>query len=266
LRAVFILCDGTVANGTALVNGLYEELPKDVITSGGLAGDGERFETTWVADENGMPTTGQITAVGLYGDNIDINAGCQGGWDLFGPERIITRSSGNVLYEIDHKPALELYKTYLGERASELPASALLFPLAISSGDEDRAPLVRTILGIDEEQNSLTFAGDVPEGWTAQLMRANLDHLVDGAYAAGTNLKLNTNHDTTLSVAISCVGRRLILGQRAEEETEALLDALPSATRQIGFYSYGELTPSGQLNCQLHNQTMTVTTISERRA
>ena len=67
----------------------------------------------------------------------------------------------------------------------------------------------------------------------------------------------------TLAIAISCVGRRLVLGERTEEETEATLDVLPDGTQQIGFYSYGEISPLSSGRCDLHNQTMTLTTISE---
>ena len=55
-----------------------------------------------------------------------------------------------------------------------------------------------------------------------------------------------------------------VLGERTEEETEAALDALPGEARQIGFYSYGEISPWSTGPCDLHNQTYTLTTIAER--
>ena len=72
-----------------------------------------------------------MVAVGLYGEHVKLGHGSKGGWDTFGPERIVTKSDGNVLYELDDKPALALYKEYLGDRAAGLPGSALLFPLAL---------------------------------------------------------------------------------------------------------------------------------------
>ncbi len=182
---------------------------------------------------------------------------------MFGPERAVTKSLGNVLYELDGKPALELYKKYLGERAAELPASALLFPLAIRP-EKSEHRVVRTVLSVDEQTNSMTFAGDVPEGYRAQLMRANLDRLIQGAEeAAAAAHHMMEAGSSTLAIAISCVGRRLVLGERAEEELEASLAGLPRGTQQVGFYSYGEISPSGVDGCDLHNQTMTLTTISE---
>jgi hypothetical protein len=265
LRSVLVLSDGLHVNGTELVAGLNEHLPPQVVVTGGLAGDGPRFARTWVL-VNGAARDHVITAVGLYGDAITVNHGSRGGWDIFGPERLVTRSTGNILYELDGKPALQLYKTYLGDRASGLPATGLLFPLSLRSDDDrDEKRLVRTILAVDEATQSLTFAGDIPQGSRAQLMRANFERLVDGASQAAEMAKAAPEPGAPmLCVAISCVGRRLVMGERAEEEVEATLEELPSPVEQVGFYSYGELSPFGQGRCDLHNQTMTLTTLWER--
>jgi hypothetical protein len=263
LRGLLVLSDGLGVNGSELIRGLNSVLPANVVVTGGLAGDGDRFKRTWVV-KDGHPVGGYVTAVGLYGAAVRLTHGSKGGWDLFGPERLITRSQGNVLYELNHKPALQLYKDYLGELASGLPGTALHFPLAIRQNQENAKRLVRTILAIDETAGSLTFAGDMPQGAYAQFMRANFDHLIQGASDAATSAAGNgTESSPTLSIAISCVGRRIVLGERTEEEVEAVFDVLPKGTQQIGFYSYGEISPYGSGHCDLHNQTMTLTTISE---
>jgi hypothetical protein len=262
LRAVFVLSDGLNVNGSELVAGLIASVGSDVVVTGGLAGDGDRFEHTWVFDD-GDTRAGRVVAVGLYGESLRVGSGSEGGWSIFGPERIVTRSDANVLYELDGKPALELYKRYLGDLASELPASALLFPLAIRAHDEAEQ-LVRTVLAVDEGDQSMTFAGDIPQGWRAQLMRSSADRLVDGAEAAAIQSGAGlSSAGPTLGIAISCVGRRLVLGARTEEEIEATLDALPTGSELIGFYSYGEIAPGLGGACDLHNQTMTVTTFAE---
>ncbi|MCL4266769.1 MAG: FIST C-terminal domain-containing protein [Anaerolineae bacterium] len=265
LQGVFILSDGSSdhVNGSQLVNGLNAVLPDSVVVTGGLAGDGDRFGQTWVI-KDGVPCSGYISAVGFYGDHIIIGHGSKGGWNIFGPERRVTRSEGNILYELDGKPALQLYKEYLGERAADLPASALLFPLALRASVDDDKQVVRTILGVDESKQSMIFAGDLPEGHLAQLMRASFNGLVDGASQAAAMAR-NQTPDTgnVLAIAISCVGRRLVMGEYAEDELEAVLDGLPHGVRQVGFYSYGEISPFSPGYCDLHNQTMTLTTISE---
>jgi hypothetical protein len=265
LRAILLLSDGLNVNGSELVRGVNSLVPASVVVTGGLAGDGANFKRTWVIGEHG-PESGLVSAVGMYGSKLRIGHGSKGGWDMFGPMRRITRSTGNVLYELDGQPALQLYKQYLGERASGLPATALLFPLAVREHAGDQKTLVRTVLSVDEATQSMTFAGNVPTGHLAQLMRANFERLIDGASDAALNtLAASGQLDVgdVLSIAISCVGRRLILGERTEEEIEAALNVLPKGARQIGFYSYGEISPHTTGHCDLHNQTMTLTTITE---
>jgi hypothetical protein len=263
LRGILVLSDGLCVNGSELVRGLNSQVTPSVVVTGGLAGDGDRFRRTWVLHDR-RPKTGLVTAVGFYGDRVRIGHGSKGGWDRFGPERRVTKSKGNVLFELDGRPALQLYKEYLGDRASGLPATGLLFPLALRANHTDPKSLVRTILAVNESEQSLTFAGDIPEGSLAQLMKANFDRLVQGASEAATSTKWSTEGNlNTLAIAISCVGRRLVLGERTEEEIEATLDVLPNGTQQIGFYSYGEISPYATGTCDLHNQTMTLTTLSE---
>ncbi len=261
LKAVFILSEGININGTDLLKGLRDVLPENVIITGGLAGDGPRFESTWVLG-NEIAGANYVVAVGFYGNKISIKHGSEGGWDTFGPARLITKSKGNILYELDGSPALTLYKDYLGKRASGLPATALLFPMSIGNQKDSHSSLVRTILSVNEEEMSLTFAGDMPTGEYATFMRANSDRLVNGSATAARKAKQETDEDI-LCLAVSCVGRRLVMGERTEEEIEALMENLPPQTNVIGFYSYGEISPSKKNIAELHNQTMTLTTISE---
>ena len=260
---VLVLSEGLKINGSALVAGLTRDLTPGTGVTGGLSGDGARFERTSVCLDGPEPTQ-QVVAVGLYGERLHIGYGSRGGWDPFGPERRITRSAGNVLYELDGEPALDLYKRYLDQHAAGLPATGLLFPLAIRG--ETGEPVVRTILAIDEVARSLTFAGDVPTGHRARLMKANLERLVEGAsLAAQTALACTDAAPADLAILVSCVGRKLVLKQRIEEEVEGVRDVLGEHAVVMGFYSYGEISPFAQAApCELHNQTMTITTLSER--
>jgi hypothetical protein len=266
LRHVLVLSDGQRVNGSELVRGMLRHLPPGVQVTGGLAGDGARFERTLVLVEN-EPRAGVVAALGLYGEALRIGCGSLGGWDPFGPKRIITRSRGNVLYELDDKPALELYKTYLGEHATGLPATGLLFPLSVGRPGEPRT-VVRTILAVDEAEHSLTFAGDVPEGSVAQLMKANFERLIDGAADAAKatyDVLGGQGPAPELAVLISCVGRKLVLKQRTEEEVESVREVLGPTAALTGFYSYGEICPAApDADCELHNQTMTITTFREQ--
>ncbi|MDP9082924.1 MAG: FIST C-terminal domain-containing protein [Pseudomonadota bacterium] len=259
---VLVLSDGLSVNGSDLVRGLSKNVPAGVAVTGGLAGDGARFSETMVFTD-GVPQTGAIAAIGLYGSRLKVGFGSLGGWDPFGPERLVTRAKGNVLYELDGRPALALYKQYLGEHAKGLPATGLLFPLSVRPKPND-TPLVRTILAVDEQQQSMTFAGDVPQGAYARLTKANVERLVDGAVEAARASCPAGAFPPQLAILISCVGRKLVLKQRVEEEVEGVRSILGDQAVLTGFYSYGEIAPFvlGE-RTELHNQTMTITTLAE---
>lgn len=262
LSCIFVISDGSVVNGSELVKGLNDAAEKHVLITGGLAGDANGFTSTLVG-LNRQPSHGMVAAVGFYGKNIVITHGSQGGWEMFGPERLVTKSTGNVLIEIDEKHALDLYKKYLGPDAANLPASALLFPLSVIIPGSTQ-PVVRTILSIDEGQSSMTFAGDIPMGSKVRFMKANFDKLTVAAASAAQQTIMDETRRPDLALLVSCVGRKLVLGQRTEEEVEAINDSLGTATIKAGFYSYGEISPFNEGGaCQLHNQTMTITSFYE---
>lgn len=263
LKLVFVLSDGLNVNGSALVRGFKDVLPTEVLLTGGLAGDGPDFGETYVGVDT-QPKPMQVAALALYGDNLHCSSGCMGGWRVFGPLRTITRSQNNILYELDGSPALDLYKHYLGEEAKELPGSALLYPLAIRAPESPDQDIVRTIVGIDEESKSLIFAGDVPENYTAQLMTSNFIQLADGAQTSAQQAQPPADVEVSLALLVSCIGRKLLMGAIVADEVDAIKSALPT-TALSGFYSYGEIAPHGFTgDCQMHNQTMTITTLWER--
>jgi hypothetical protein len=263
LRHVFVLSEGLRVNGSDLVRGLAEHLPGDVTVTGGMSGDAGRFERTLVI-YNDRVDADFIAAIGLYGTRLKVGFGSQGGWDPFGPERLVTKSSGSVLHELDGQSALDLYKKYLGDHARGLPATGLLFPLSLRAG-EDESGVVRTVLAVDENAQSMTFAGDIPEHSHVRFMKANIDRLIDGAESAARISAEAISPDTAeLAILISCVGRKMVLGQRVEEEVEAVRAVLGDEAVLTGFYSYGEISPfAPNEKCELHNQTMTITTLSE---
>ena len=263
LRHVFVLSDGLNVNGSDLARGLASGVSEGVSITGGLSGDASNFTETWVIDDQGAGPR-RVAAVGLYGEHLRVGYASMGGWEPFGPVRTITRAKGNVLYELDGRSALELYKTYLGEHAKQLPSSALLFPIVVTEAPGGQG-VVRTVLSVDEQEQSMTFAGDIPQGGTAQLMKTNVDDLVDGATAAAeTSLSGLGDARPDLALLVSCVGRKLVMKQRIEEEVEAIRDVFGADTKIAGFYSYGELCPFSQgEECRLHNQTMTITAFAE---
>jgi hypothetical protein len=267
LAGIFVLSDGLNVNGSELVAGITGVVGRNVPLTGGLAGDGAQFQETLVGADC-APRNRMVAAVGFYGDAIRIGHGSAGGWDEFGPYRRITRSGGNVLFELDGEPALDLYERYLGEDSKGLPGTALLFPLRIHDPERPDHDIVRTVLSVDRAARSMTFAGDMPQGWVSQLMRGNFDRLAAGAAKAARQACSRVQADgqgAQVAVLVSCIGRRLLMGQHTLDEIEAAGAEIGAEVPRLGFYSYGEISPHGASGvCELHNQTMTVTTLSER--
>ena len=271
LRHVLVLGQGAGINGSALVDGLTGTLGSAVVVSGGLAGDGGRFTGARVWGPDGISAT-SVVGIGFDGPGWHIGHGSMGGWQRFGPVRTVTRSEGNVLYELGGERALDIYKRYLGDYAAQLPASGLLFPWSVLGSDAQAEGITRTLLGISEADGSLIMAGDIPQGGKLQLMHASVDALVDAAEqaaetAAHTAANPPSTPDQALALLVSCVGRKLVMGARVDEEVEAVGQMLGQHTTLAGFYSNGEISPHiHSTNCKLHNQTMTITLLSERSA
>ena len=262
LAYLMVFSDGSLVNGSELVKGLSTEVNENVLITGGLAGDGANFQSTLLG-LNEQPKGGEIIAIGFYGDNLNVEHGSQGGWDIFGLEKRITKSTDNVLFELEGQNALELYKKYLGPEAKNLPGAALLYPLSVVIPGATK-PIVRTILSINEEEKSMTFAGDVPIGSQVRFMKSNFTKLTKAASEAASQTSLKRKDQPDLAILISCVGRKLVLGEKVAEEVKAVSNTFNNETILAGFYSYGEISPFNEGgDCQLHNQTMTITSFYE---
>ncbi|NTV68673.1 MAG: hypothetical protein HGA71_00865 [Azonexaceae bacterium] len=264
LKAVLVFGPGVKINGSALVNGITSVIGSAIPITGGLAGDGGAFKETFTIGPDGVAND-QVVAIGLSGEGLRFGHGSFGGWEPFGPARKVTRCDGNILHELDGEPALEIYRRYLGDHAKGLPASGLLFPFAMLGEDHNAVGLIRTILGIDEVSGSLILAGEIdPDGYL-RLMHASTDKLVNGAEsAAEAAIAMQQGTGESIAILVSCVGRKLVMGDRVDEEVEAVGEVFGEAGVLTGFYSYGEISPfTPGASCKLHNQTMTITCLSE---
>ena len=261
---VFVLSDGLTVNGSQLVEGIMGNLPAGVGLTGGLAGDNTDFCETLICGNKDFEV-GKVVILGFYGTRLKVGYGSLGGFVPFGPERHVTKSEGNVLYQLDGQSALDLYKNYLGaEKSENLSYNQFLFPLSYRTEGMKRE-VVRTILSIDEDKKTMTFAGDIPEGSLARLMKTNHFRLVEGAHNAATMANERfLDSPMQLAILVSCVGRKIVLKQRVDEEIEEVREVVGESTVLTGFYSYGEIAHFQQFGrCEFHNQTMTITSFSE---
>jgi hypothetical protein len=267
LRTILVISDGLNVNGSELLKG-FQSVLGDVPIVGGLAGDGGAFVKT-LQLFNDTISDNQVIAVGLYGNALITSSGALGGWKPYGPPRKVTKSEKNVVLEMDGKPALPLYRMYIGEAFSRgLPGTGLKFPLAVIEEGKREVEKIRTLLAIDSSKNSLTFAGNVEEGETVRLCQTNHDRLVEGAGGAAhlvmDNLGASKTNQTGLAVLVSCVGRKGVMAEQVVDEVKLVQQILGPQTSVTGFYSYGEIAPRpNTTDSVLHNQTMTIGYLSE---
>jgi hypothetical protein len=268
LRAVLVFSDGLNVNGTDILKGMQNILGNEVPIVGGMAGDNAAFTRTLLL-HNSTVSDNLVIAVGLYGNNLVTASGALGGWKPYGPPRKVTRSTKNVVYEMDGKPALPLYRMYIGEHyAKALPGSGLKFPFAfVAEGGRD-VEIIRTLLSIDPANNSLTFAGDVPEGQIVRFCQTTHDRLVEGAGGAAHMVSISLPEQATrspgLAICVSCVGRKLVMADQVSDEIKIVKSVLGPQAAITGFYSNGEFSPSqNSEQSVLHNQTMTIGYLTE---
>ncbi|MHA7944843.1 FIST signal transduction protein [Formosa sp. 3Alg 14/1] len=262
LKYISVISEGSFINGSQLIKGMNAGTEDNVLITGGLCGDEARFEKT-LAAYNENPKSGEIVAIGFYGETLEVTFSIHGGWTPFGPERTVTKSEGNILYELDNLPALDLYKKYLGEKSKALPGAALLYPLNVTTENENQS-IVRSILNINEAENAIVLAGDITQNAKVQLMMTNVDNIANASERAARQALELRHKKPELALLVSCIGRKLVLDQRVEEEIDEVVAVVGNETTISGFYSYGEIAPfHGENKCQLHNQTMTITLISE---
>lgn len=261
LKLIIVISEGSFVNGTELVNELEKQTNYSLPIFGGLAGDKVAFLKT-IVGLNQDAKEGKVVVIGFYGETLNFGSGCEGGWSDYGPEREVTLSEKNVLYKIGDRYALDIYKEYLGKYADDLPSSALYFPLSMKE-TKDSSSVVRTILSIDEKTKSMTFAGNIPRGSLVRLMKGNFDKLIDASYRAASQAFSSHSKEPDLAIVVSCVGRKIVLGNRIDEEFEAVKE-VSGKTLLCGFYSYGEISPVKDYKfCELHNQTLAILTIRE---
>lgn len=263
-RHVQVLSDGLTGNGSAIARGMTAVFGPDVPISGGAAGDSRQFKRTWQFIGNRVLSDSAV-AIGMSG-NFHVGTGVRSGWFPAGMPRKVTRARGNVVYEFDGEPALAVYRMYLGPLADKLPAIGVQFPFGIvdESLGLGKDPILRAPMALSEQDGSVTFAGEVPEGATMVLTTGGLgESLLEASAEAARRALFDLGNSTPAMIFFySCMARKIVLGPRTGEETSRICSVIGKRVPITGFYTYGEYCPSKRgSECMLHNETATVTVV-----
>lgn len=254
--------DVLTMNATRFLLGLQDALGKGMPIVGGASADDGAFKATYQIHGREALSGGAV-GVALKGP-LTIVTAAKSGYTPVGATHASTRvENGNVLLEIDGRPALDIYRDYLGERVAQMPAVSIEFPIAVVGGIEgaprradDELLLVRAILGVDEARGALLLGGDVPEGAAIRVTRATKEDVVRGAEEA-TMTALEAMPAPEVALIFSCMSRKSVLGPRFKDECRASFARLPEGLPKIGFYTFGELSPV-QGTTMHHESTYTI--------
>jgi len=265
--SLLVFPNGMGGDGLKVLEGLQLILGKDFEITGGYLGDDERFESTFQY-YNGMVY--KDTIVGLMvikKKGFRTGIGVRSGFTSIGNSFICTSSEGNVVKEFEHTNALEMYKDFLGEeRALRLPGVCLEYPFGIidrnASDDTESLFQLRCGLSVDHENGTISLAASIPEGTEVTLTTASRGDIINGARDAAVQAKKALFGATPQAIIMfSCVGRKLVLGRRIQEEVDAVLECIGLDVPLIGFYTYGEIGPidktiKDRSTVKFHNETV----------
>ncbi|MGQ9920319.1 MAG: FIST signal transduction protein [Desulfobacca sp.] len=264
-RYLQLFSDGLKGNGCAILRGIMRVLGTDLPITGGTAGDYGRFHRTWQFLGNRLLTDAAV-AIGFAGD-FGVGTGVRSGWSPIGLAKKVTRSAGNILYELGGQPALEVYERFLGKHAAKLPAVGVEYPLGLTGNldkcADDEYLLLRATMSVNRQDGSITFAGEIPEGAQVRLTCGDITSVLQAAEeAANMALVGLEGRVPALIFFYSCMARKIILGRRTKEEIQIVREIIGQDLPVLGFYTYGEFCPLRQGGCSyLHNETVTVSVI-----
>lgn len=267
-KACLIFPDGLAGNGADVVRGILDVFGQEFMVAGGSAGDDYHFKQTYeYLGETVLSNS--VVGVGLFGE-FSFGIGVRHGWIPIGNSRIATKSQGNILYELDGKPALEIYEDYFGKDRVLIDPNepfaklAVTYPLGIPTPNKD-GYLIRDPISVNE-QGAITCAAEIPEGSEVFLMIGSREEAIEAANdAAHKALSQLQGKSPKAAILFNCIARKKLFMQKKEEEIAVIRSVLGQSVPLIGFYTYGEQAPLGGevVTCSFHNETDVIFLLAE---
>jgi len=255
--ALLVLSAGLQADGEALVNGVIESIENDIPFFGGLAGDDLKMQGTYVFTETEIFDMG-VLALAIDNSKVEVDGLAVSGWKGIGTIKTITKSDGNVVQMIDDQPALDVYSRYLNINFGDDHTLAAEYPLLVMR--DDGSFVLRAAMLINPDK-SMVYAGSVPQGSKVQFSVPPSNEIIEFALENLSRFKQNRSGADAV-ILFSCKGRHLALGPIIEDEIAAIYNLW--GVPMTGFFTYGEIGPSGSGRCDFHNNTLTLVTLRER--
>jgi len=266
--SLLVLPNGMGGDGVKVIEGLHSALGPNIEIVGGYLGDDERFESTFQYHD-GKVYKDAIPGLLFSGQGFRTGVGVRSGFASIGNRFYCTQAKGNVVGQFDEERALDVYKEFLGEELSKkLPGVCLEYPFGlidekVSIRGKEYFQL-RCGLSVDHERGTISLAASIPEGSPITLTTASRGDIINGARLAAEQAQESLAGAKPQAVLMfSCVGRKLVLGRRTQEEVSAVRSVLGEDVPLLGFYTYGEIGPIDKMQGELaatrfHNETVVV--------
>jgi hypothetical protein len=259
-RVVVVLSDALAGDQTEVLRGAYGVLGAGVPLVGGCAGDDFKMTATYQL-HNDEVLTGAVVAASLVSD-APFGVGICHGWEKTGEPVLVTRSAGNTVYELDDRPALDVYlerqgaPEAVGMDASAFGEFGIMHPLGLERRSSE--PAVRFVAGADFEERSLTMIAEVPQGGLAWFMTGDKESVQAATDEACQSALAGLGDRPPLAlIAFDCAARRGVLGDDGIVDEVSRIAAHAGGSPVSGFYSYGEIARTTGA-ARFHNQTLVV--------
>lgn len=250
LKLLISFTDGIYTNGENFLNGIYS-INKDIIVSGGMAGDYSNFDDTFVFTKENITNKGMVAAA-LYNKDLNIFTDYSFNWDSIGKKHKVTKADRNRVYQIGDLSAIDFYKHYLGKDIEKhLPTIGIEFPLVINKDGMDIARVVTQ----KHDDGSLSFAGNIQEGSTIQFGHGNVQMIIKKSLE---NVKNIVSQPVESIFIYSSLARLALL----KEDINLEIVPLRELASICGFFTNGEFFNNHKKSSFL-NQSMTILAISE---
>ncbi len=262
--AAILLSGGVSIDAEQLVYGMRDGVGREIPLFGGQAGDNMKLEATW-AFSNDVMTDNGIACLILDNDRVEVRGLATSGWEAIGDQNTITRADGNVVYEINGEPALDVFLKYFGffsnspDPNNDFASVSAQYPLQMER--DNGVTVLRTPLFVNTDEKALILGGAVREGERFRFSISPGFDVIDKTINEFSGLAREVQNPDAV-VLFSCKGRHFALGPLLEEEVEGVFNHWRAP--MAGFLTYGEIgTPDGGV-CEFHNETCSLVLLKER--
>jgi methyl-accepting chemotaxis protein len=265
-RTAIVLLDPLAGNGEEAVLMTSATLGEGVRLAGGAAGDDLKMTETHVS--LGKQAASDAIVCAVISSKKPLGIGVAHGHAPLSDGVRITKAEGNVVYEVDGRPAWDVWAEHTREAAKaagidpdtirdeDIGGFLLRYEAGLAAGEtyKIRAPLSRG------EDGSLSFACGIPEGATVRITESEPERQIESARQAARNALAQVGGDKPAgAVVFDCICRNLILGDTFKDAVVGISEEL-GGVPLAGFETYGEIALGGGDLSGFHNTTTVLLT------